>query len=263
MVTGKMRRGVGQVMCWIGLPLLIGGIAAFAAGSRLGGGIALGAGLALLGLDVLLNGELVAGPEPRPFSARGGVVRGHVEARTGLCDLRVARCGPERIAGIVYGPFGKPSLDVVDGVAEISLRTGFPPSITRWQSDLASNVLWDADIQSFMGDRLLDLAELRFESLSARTKLGRLSISLPRRGYARMGLENSLGDIEVFIPPETGVKVMVKRGPLATVQVKDDRLIEHQPGRFSTPDFDSAPAQIELTIDTWGGDITFAPLSST
>jgi hypothetical protein len=203
---------------------------------------------------------LVVGAEPRPFSARGSVVRGHLEARTGLCDLRVAQCGPERIAGIVYGPFGKPGLDVVDGVAEIRLRPTFPPAVTRWQSDLAGNVLWDADIRSFLGDLLLDLNALRFESLSARTRLGRLSIALPRRGYARMELKTGLGDVEVFIPPETGLKAAVRRGPLAAVRIKDERLSEFRPDRFSTPDFDTAQSQIELVIDTWGGDVTFLPL---
>src|SRR5689334_11369293 len=182
MLTSSARRTAGQIMWWIGLPAAIAGGVIFALGGRLAGGLALGIGLVLIGLNVLINRELVAGPEPRPFSARGSVVRGHVEAKTGLCDLRVAQCGPERIAGIVYGPFGKPGLEVVDGIAQIRLMSGFPPAVTRWQSDLAGNVLWDANIRSFMGDLLLDLSSLRFESLTARTALGRLSVALPKRG---------------------------------------------------------------------------------
>ena len=259
MLTNRSRRRAGRALWWSGLPLVVGGSVAFAFGQRLIGGVGLGAGLILLGLNVLINGELVVGAEPRPFSARGSVVRGHVEARTGLCDLRVSQCGPERIAGIVYGPFGKPGLDVVDGVAQIRLRSGFPPAITRWQSDLAGNVLWDADIESFMGDLLLDLNALRFESLAARSRLGRLSVALPRRGYARMRLLNTLGDIEVYIPPETGVNIVVRRGPLSDVLIKDERVTEFSPGHYSTPDFESASTQIELSIRSWSGDIIFQP----
>jgi len=255
MLTNRSRRNAGRALWWAGLPLTVGGGAAFALGLRLVGGVGLGAGLILLGLNVLINGELVVGPEPKPFSARGSVVRGHVEARTGLCDLRLSQCGPERIAGIVYGPFGKPGLDVVDGVAQIRLRSGFPPAVTRWQSDLAGNVLWDAEIESFMGDLILDLSALRFESLTARTRLGRLSVALPRRGYVQMRLRNSLGDIEVYIPPETGVNVVVRAGSLARVQVRDERLAEFAPRRYSTPDFDASPVQVELTIQSWAGDI--------
>jgi hypothetical protein len=250
-------------MWWIGLPATIVGAVIFILGIRLAGGLTLGIGLVLIGLNVLINGELVAGPEPRPFSARGSVVRGHIEARTGMCDLRIAQCGPERIAGIVYGPFGKPGLEVIDGIAQIRLMAGFPPPITRWQSDLAGNVLWDADIRSFMGDLLLDLSALRFESLRASTRVGRLSVALPRRGYATMDLRNSLGDIEVFLPAETGVNVTVKRGPLSSVVIRDPRLAEFRPGHYGTPDYDSSPAQIELTITCWSGDITFLTLEST
>ena len=259
MLTNRSRRSAGRALWWAGLPLVLGGSVAFALGQRLIGGVGLGAGLILLGLNVLINGELIVGPEPRPFSARGSVVRGHVEARTGLCDLRISQCGPERIAGIVYGPFGKPGLDVVDGVAQIRLRSGFPPAVTRWQSDLAGNVLWDADIDSFMGDLLLDLSALRFESLAARTRLGRLSIALPRRGYARMRLLNSRGDIEVYIPPETGVNIQVRHGPLANVLVKDERVAEFAPGHYGTPGFEQSPTQIELSIRCWAGDIIFQP----
>lgn len=260
MLTGKLRRRIGRVLWWIGLPVSVGGIAGFALAARLPGGIALGIGLALLGVNILLNGELIVGPEPRPFSARGSVVRGHLIARTGLCDLRVAACGPERIAGIVYGPFGKPGFEVVEGVAEVRLLSTFPPAITRWQSDLAGNVLWDARIRSFLGDLLLDLNQLRFEMLTARTTLGRLSVALPRRGYARMSLASGLGEVEVFIPAETGVKIVVKHGALATIRVKDPRLVEVRPSHYATPDFDAAQTQIELLIETWAGDVSFAPM---
>jgi hypothetical protein len=260
LLTHSLRRRIGRVLWWIGLPATAGGIVGFALKAQLPGGIALGTGLALIGLNILLNGELIVGPEPRPFSARGSAVRGRLEARTGLCDLRVATCGPERIAGIVYGPFGKPGFEVVDGVAELQLRPTFPPAITRWQSDLAGNVLWDARIRSFLGDLVLDLNQLRFETLSAQTTLGRLSIALPRRGYARMSVNSSLGEIEVFIPAETGVKIAVRRGALATIHVTDPRLVEVSPGQYVTPDFDTTQGQVELAIRTWSGDVTLAPM---
>lgn len=260
MLTAALRRNIGQVLWWIGMSLALAGTVAFFLNLRLVGGIGLGAGLLLLGSNILLNGELVVAAAPRPFSARGSAVRGRLTVRAGLCDLRVALSDPDRIARMVYGPFGKPSFEVVEGLADIKLLQAFPPAVARWQADLAGNVLWDADIRSSLGDLLLDLNQMRFETLEARSAWGRLSVALPRRGYARMTLHNRLGDVEIFIPPETGVKIAIRHGPLAAIHLKNERLVEIRPGRYMTPDFETAHTQIEVLVETGMGDVTLAAM---
>lgn len=252
----KLSRRLAQILWWIGLAMVVVGTSLAILRFRLPGYLLLGGGLAALGLNALIGGELIAGPEPRPFTVRGPVVRGHLEARTGLCDLTVGLCSTDRIAAVQYGPLGKPGFEVRDGVAYLRLvGTPYQPNVTRWQADLAGNVLWDVEARSFLGDLTLNLSGLRLESVTAKTALGRLDVTCPTRGYTRMSLKTTLGDIELHIPTEIGAKVSVKRGALATIAIHNERVQTLKRDRYATPDFEAAPVQVEIQIETAAGDI--------
>lgn len=256
MRKNKLSRQVAQALWWIGLVMLVVGVSM--AVLRFGpfGYILLGGSFVVFGVNTLMGGELVAGPEPRPFTARGTVVRGHLEARTGWCDMAVGVCGSDRIASVQFGPLGKPGFEVRDGVAHLRLvQAAFQPNVTAWKADLASNVLWDIEASSFLGDLSLDLSNLRMEEVRARTSWGYLNIVCPTRGYARMNVRSSLGEIEIKIPPQVGAKLVIKHGALATVTIQNERLQPVKRNRYATADFDTAPAQVEIQIETTAGDV--------
>jgi hypothetical protein len=256
MRKGKLGRQVAQALWWIGLVMMVVGISMAVLRFGAPGYILLGGGFVAFGLNALIGGELIAGPEPRPFTARGTVVRGFLEAKTGLCDLSVGVCGSDRIAAVQYGPLGKPGFEVRDGVAHLRLvQAAFQPNVTTWRADLANNVLWDIEAGSFLGDLSLDLSNLRLEEVRARTSLGYLNIVCPTRGYARMNVRSSLGEIEINIPPQVGAKLVIKRGALATVTIQNERLQPVKRNRYTTSDFDTATAQVEIQIETAAGDV--------
>ncbi len=256
MRKNKLGRQVAQALWWVGLVMTVVGASMTVLRFGSPGYILLGGGFVAFGLNALIGGELIAGPEPRPFTARGAVVRGHLEARTGLCDLSVGVCGNDRIAAVQYGPLGKPGFEVRDGVAHLRLvQAAFQPNVTSWRADLASNVLWDIEADSFWGDLSLDLGNLRLEEVKAKTTLGYLDIACPTRGYTRMSVRSALGEIEIKIPPQVGAKLVIKRGSLATVAIQNERLQPVRRNRYATADFETASAQVEIQVESAAGDI--------
>lgn len=256
MRKNKLGRQIAQALWWVGLVMLIVGIALAVLRFGFPGYVLIGGSFVTFGLNALMGGDLIAGPEPRPFTARGAVVRGRLVARTGLCDLSVGICGSDRIAAVQYGPLGKPGFEVRDGVAYLRLvQAAFQPNVTAWKADLANNVLWDIEADSFLGDLSLDLSNLRMEEIKVKTTLGFVDIVCPTRGYTRMNVRSSLGEIEVKIPPQVGAKLVIRQGTLATVNIQNERLQPTRRNRYATSDFETAPAQVEIQIETAAGDI--------
>ncbi|MBN1309767.1 MAG: hypothetical protein JXB30_00015 [Anaerolineae bacterium] len=256
MRRSKLARQIAQAFWWIGLMMMVVGISLAILRFRFPGFMLIGGSFVVLGLNALIGGEITAGPEPRSFTARGSVVRGRLEAKTGLCDLVVGKCGSDRVATTHYGPLGKPGFEVRDGIAYLRLvQAAFQPNVTQWRSELAANVLWDVEAHSFIGELIMDLSELRLEEVIAGTKLGYIKMTCPTRGYVRMSLNSTFGEIEIEVPPQVGVKVAVKKGPLATLAINNERIETIRHNRYATPDFDAAPAQVEIHIRSSAGDI--------
>lgn len=257
MERDRVRLLAVRLLWGFGVLLTGGGIAALALRAPLSGSILLGGGLVALGLNVLLSGgELSLGLAPRPFTARGVVVRGLLEARTGFSDLRVASCSPDRIAAIQYGPFGRPEFRAAEGVAYVGLKGSLlRPNIAPWRADLAPNVLWDLEARSLLGDLSFDLRNLRLDHVTASTALGRLSVIAPVRGYVSLELKTTIGEIALQIPPSTGARISIRRGRLTTLRIKNDRLLAVGAHQYSTPDAETADAQVEIQIEALAGDI--------
>src|SRR5574341_700592 len=232
MLSDHPLRRTAQILGWVGLLALAGGVALLALRIQPVGGLLLAGGLIGLGLNAALGREMVLGGEPRSFTVRGPVVRGEVEVRAAFNNLTVGACPNDRTATMRYGPLGGPGFEVKDGVARLELKASLlRPNFTHWQADLAGNVLWDVAARSFAGDLLFDLTHLRLNRLDARTALGR---------------------VEVSVPPETGVRIVIRRQELASLTIETERLKMVAADRYTTPHYDESPGQVDLRITTGG-----------
>jgi hypothetical protein len=250
------RFSLARLLFWLGLGALLMGAGTLAAGIRiLPPELLVGAGLMAFGLNALLAGELLAGPEPRFFTVRGQVVRGEAIVRAGLADLTVGRCGIDRVANMKHGPLGKPKFSVVDGVANLRMANGLIPNIAHWEANLAANVLWDLDVRSSVGDLMLDLRALRVERVVAHSGVGRMDIRCPERGFAQLFLRTGIGEIEIHLPEETGARLYIVHGGLGSLRVENERVTALDARRYITPDFETAPAQVEIKIEGGSGDV--------
>jgi hypothetical protein len=254
-----VRRALARLATWTGLLIGLAGLAAWLAGFRLlPVGVWVGGALAGLGLSALLAGDVIAGPAPRSMAARGQAVRGEVIVRAGLCDLSVDACGPDRVASVRHGPYGKLKFAIEDGVARLQLGNALLPNAAPWEAHLARNMLWDIDARSGLGDLRLDLSGLRCERVVARSRMGCIELTAPARGYAQIFLRTWLGEIQVHIPEHIGARLQIVRGDLASLRNENPHLLALDARRYTTPDYESATTQVEIRIDTSAGDIILA-----
>lgn len=256
MLSDHPMRRAAQFLGWLGVLALLGGAITFALRLQIVPGVLVAGGLIAIGINSVIGRELVMGAEPRSFTVRGPVVRGEVDARAGMNNLTLGACPNDRIATMRYGPFGNPGFEVKDGVAAVDLRTSlFRPNIAHWAVDLAGNVLWDVETRSFAGDMWLDLTHLRLSRLETRTAMGHITVQLPERGYVEMNLRIGIGRLELAIPPQTGVRIVVYRKQLATLEIHNERLVSIAPDRYTTPGYDEAPGQADIRIFASAGDV--------
>ena len=258
MAVKSFRRRIAQLLWWVSLALIITGLVLWLSPGMafMPPGILVGSGIVVLGLNLLIGGELIVGAAPRGFTARGQVVRGMLHVKAGLADLAISAGANDRIAAVRYGPMGKPGFSVEGGTAYLYLKNAFlRPNISRWQAGLATNVLWDVNARSSLGNLRLDLRSLRLEQVTAHTTLGQMLVACPARGYVRMALSTGVGEISVTIPPDVGAQVVLDRGALTTLEIKNKRLLIDDQHRYATPDYETAAAQVELHIRSAAGDI--------
>lgn len=245
-------------MWWGGLASLVGGVVSSFAGFRAYQPVLLAAGLLAWGANVLLGGELVVGREPRLFTARGQVVRGEVKIRAGLCDLAIGDCPIDRVASLRHGPMGQPSFGIKDSVARLALRQPAIPNITQWQAGLASNILWDVEARSSLGDLSLNFTSLRLERVYVQTWAGRVTLLCPLRGYAEIRIRSGIGDIEIHIPEEVGAHFEIKHGELGRVWIDNPRVLVGEPGEYLTSGFKSAGTRVRMQIVAGAGTVTIS-----
>jgi hypothetical protein len=253
-----LNRLIIQILAYLGIALILGGvILLYVPGSVfVPPGALIGFGLAALGINIVLGGDLVVGPSPRTFSARGQVVRGYLDISAGPADLTVSGGTKSRIASVTHGPLGKPVFVVEEGVARLRLHNNvLIPNITRWRANLASNILWDINAHSSLGILELDLSQLRLEKVAASTSWGQMKITCPKRGYAQIDLKTTAGLIEVTIPDGVGAHVTIESGLLANVEIQNEKLLAEDQQTFTSLDYDTASATVEIHVKADVGDV--------
>jgi len=258
--SGKTTRTIARLFFWVSMLLLIGSVVVLITKPGFQPGLLFGGALIALALNILLAGDVAIGGALNTFTARGNVVRAVVNVKAGLCDLSVGSCPNDRVAMMRYGPMGKPTFNVKDGIGYMRLdQSVMRPNVSHWQTGLAGNVLWDVNVRSWLGDINLNFIDLRLEKVRARTSLGRMQVACPERGYVQMHLHTGLGQVEVVLPPtnEVGVRFLIKRGALSTLTVNTEvgRLLDIGNNRYITPGFDEAAAQVDIEIISPIGDV--------
>ena len=251
-----LREQLARIVFWIAILIAIAGLIATLTGAVLIPPPAwIGGALALIGLSVILAGEVIAGGQPRPYTVRGQVVQGEATVRAGLADVSIESGSIDRVASIRHGPLGRPRFSVEDGIAYLKLANPLIPNISQWEAKLALNVLWSIDARSSLGTLSLDLTKLRVERVIAETGMGKIFVKCPIRGFTQIYLGTGMGEIEVILPDSVGARFQIKPGGLGTVQIDNERVQAIDAKRYMTPDFESASTQVEIKIETSAGDI--------
>lgn len=248
----SMQRLLAALSLWAAVLLMVAGAVTGLFGVLpLPPGLLLGGGLFVLGLHVLVAGDLIFSTRVRPFTARAQVSRASLEVHSGMADVAVAASdGFERLAAVRVGPDAHPDFKVEDGVAHlrVSRRLGWLPGTANWQARLANNVLWDVEAHSLVGNLDVDLREIRVETVFLKSDLGGVRVYCPRRGRPLIELEARIGDLEVVLPDNVAARVKLEGGRMANLDL--DREIFERVDRetYVTLDADSAATVADITL---------------
>lgn len=229
------------------------------------------AGAVLVG--VLLYGSTaerlgLAGPAPATeviSESIAGASQARVSLSTGVAQLRLR--GDDSASLLVEGTVvplrGERivrSHDVVRGVATFTLSsegnnlTQLPGSNRgRWDLTLSGRVPLDLDVDTGVGEAILDLSEVQLSSLAVSTGVGALTLTLPPSGSYDATVDTGVGAATVRIPQGVEARLVVSRG-LGAVSV---------PGEFSRDDdtymtegYLSASERVDVRISSGVGAVS-------
>lgn len=221
---------------WGGIVALLGAAVFSLVSSPVSPGAVLGIALILLAVNIFLSGELSPGFKSRTYTIKGQLVRGFLKADTGWNDLKVGACANDRVAQVLYGPFGAPDFTLEGGEAYLLLGKQSRLNLSSWETYLAPNLLWQLDLASSGGHFTLDLDSLRVSNLSVRSASGDISLTGSPRVFAEINLSSFRGDITLHIPPDLGVDIHLEVGENARVQIKNQRLKPISLNRYAIPE---------------------------
>lgn len=251
-----LRQHLARIIFWVSVLVGIAALVViFGRVQLLPSAVLLGITGAAFGLSMLLGGEIIAGPQPKQYTVKGQVVRGEVVVRAGLADFMLETGKADRVATVHHGPIGKPKFKVEDGVASLRMANGLLPNIARWDAKLATNVLWDIDAKSSLGELALDLKQLRVERVIAESGWGKIDVTLPTRGYTQMFFTIGAGEMIVRVPDEVGARFVITQGALATITIENERITALDAKRYSTADYESASTQVDIKIEVGSGEV--------
>lgn len=249
-------RRLEQLLWWLSTGLIAAGLVlhfAFNMDSLITA-ILIGMGIVSLGLNILLGGDIVVGPEPRSFSAKGTAAVGNLVIRAGLCDLTLGDGPNDRVAQVRFGPLGKPRFLVENGVAQLAMVSSLP-NIATWDARLATNILWDIEAHSSLGHSAFDLTTLRLKTFTARTSFGQIALTCPEHDYTDIVLSTAAGTIILIIPDSVEAVVDCDLGRLAELDIKNKRLLAENQRRFVTDNTQPTTAQVAIQIRAAAGKI--------
>ena len=122
-----------------------------------------------------------------------------------------------------------------------------------WDLGLSPTTALRLTVETGVGENLIDLAELEMTEVTLRSGVGATTLTLPRTGQIQALVEGGVGATTIRIPAGVGVQLKVEAG-LGNTKVP--ATYRQQGDVYVSPDYDTAPARVELQANTGIGTIT-------
>lgn len=139
------------------------------------------------------------------------------------------------------------TLDEVGGFGFFGLE-----SDARWELELAQNVPLDLDVSLGAGEMVLDLTDLMVNSLDVNIGAGELRLTLPAEAGFEGEVSGAVGSIVILTAPGTGLRLQSGTA-ISAVDIPDG--YSRNGNTYTSPDYDSAEHQIELSLSQAVGSL--------
>lgn len=186
-----------------------------------------------------------------------GASRAVVRVSSGVATLRITSGTP---SGVLASGSVRPasrervddSFSVVGGTATLQLltqQTG--PNLMpiggsgRWKLALTEQVPMTLDIDTGVGEAVVDLSGVQLERLTLNTGVGAVSLVLPGQRRYDATISTGVGAATIRIPQGMAARIVVSRG-VGAVSVPDK--FERAGDVFTTPGYDTAVNRVEMRL---------------
>lgn len=193
--------------------------------------------LVVVGLIVLVRGDLFTGSS-RPFGiTRGSVVSATLEVSSGVVDVRAHALPKEgRLIAGQFAAGARPDLDVQDNHARLRFDRATTPllSMSDWELTLARDLPWDLHLSAWLGNLNLDLGGLVVQGAQVATGFGDIRITCPQEAFSPLVVRSSLGAVRLEAPEGTSARVYVRGPRMFRLHVDSDRYEQAADGVYVT-----------------------------
>lgn len=195
--------------------------------------------LVIIGMALLLRGDLFSGFGKSFGITRGSVTNATIEVSAGAVDVR-GRALPKE-GRLIAGQFAagaRPSLHVEDNHAFLRFGRANTPllSLADWDLALARDLPWELRVTTWLGAVDLDLAGLIVQSALIATGFGDIRITCPQEAFEPLIVRSTLGHIRLEAPVGANARIYVRGSRVFRVHFDPERYEMIGEGLYATRD---------------------------
>ncbi|GAB4547351.1 MAG: hypothetical protein OHK0023_08560 [Anaerolineae bacterium] len=215
--------------------------------------------LALLGLQLLMRGDLGLSWASQPFGITRGTVRGaQLEVWSGEIDVILRPLRREgRLIGGAYTARSRPSLEVRGDVARLSMQRGKTWLISQaaWEVGLSRDLPWNLLMSSFLGETDLDLRGISIHRAELGTGFGDMRIVLPEECIQGVRAYSTFGNVTLVVPDNVEAMIRLVEKPFSRALIDEKRFIRLDEGVYATLNYLDATQLVYAEVATTFGTV--------
>ncbi len=132
-------------------------------------------------------------------------------------------------------------------VLEVKGRTsGSARSRKGWELRLSPRANLRLDVNTGVGETVLNLRNLQVSSLDVNSGVGRVQVELPEQGIYRARIDGGVGELDIRIPQNVAVRLEAKTG-LGGLEIPNG-LLKQGDSRYESPDYATAAHKVDLEV---------------
>ncbi len=213
--------------------------------------------LVVVGMALLVRGDLFSGTG-KPFGiTRGSVTTATLEVSAGVVDVRGHALPKEgRLIAGQYAPGARPALAVQDNHAFLRFDRASTPlfSVADWDLALARDLPWEVRVSTWLGTVDLDLAGLIVQSALVATGPGDIRVTCPQEAFEPLVVRSTLGTIRLEAPVGVNARIYVRGSRVFRTHFDAERYEQIGEGLYVTRDPASGQPASEFHLSGVFGD---------
>jgi hypothetical protein len=216
--------------------------------------------LAVVGMTVLLRGDLTPSTESRTFGiTRGSVEAGDITINAADIDVYIDRLptGERLIAG-QYAYNARPSLEVRGTQAVLVMDRAKTSLLTfaDWELALAVGMPWAVRCSASLGQIDADLSGLIVDTATFYSGFGSVRVVAPQELLGEPIIARSvLGNVHLLTPIGYNTRVIVRAGRFAKLHIASSRYAKMDDDSYQALDAHPEAPPVTILLKTTFGDI--------